>query len=824
MSLDFDKLVAGTTAKQTDPRKIFTTLKRDSRFKRPLDEQADILDAWHDRRTAQDLTLKMNTGGGKTMVGLLCLQSSLNENISPAVYITPDNYLVNQVQREAEALGIRTTDDEKDPSFISGKAILVVNVWKLFNARSVFGVGQKKIPIGSIVIDDAHACLSVVHEQFSIKAPVGTPVYDDLLSIFERDLEHQSPSGLLDLKAKDPNIVMTVPYWAWQSRQSEVIQLLHKHRDSQQLEWSWPLLKECIPLCNCLLGGKELEISPQFVPIDRINSFATAKRRIYMTATLADDSILVSHFCASAKEVNKPLRPKGGGDIGDRMILAPQEINPDFEVEEIRDLISVISKDVNVVVIVPSRLRANFWKDIACQILDKDNIQEGVDKLKNGVMGLTVLVNKYDGIDLPGKACELLVIDGLPEVYGLHERMEMMLLDGTKRHMIRQVQRIEQGMGRGVRSSDDHCVVLLLGARLTQRLHQPDAEAMFSSSTRAQIQLGKSVAEQIRGKSLDKLREIMTLCLSQDDNWVQAGRNAVVNAPPSDDGHIDDNQVLLREAFDAARTNRHDQAIDKVQLAVNSTDELQLKGYLKQQLAAYINFIDPARAQELQLAALAENPRLLKPLTGTTFRRLSAPPGGQAIAAVEFMRKFLNGNDLTIWVNGLLEILKWGEEDSRRFESGMKDLGLFLGFGSERPEDETGRGPDNLWALGSSKYFVIECKSGAVTAERISKHDTNQLNGSIIWFEKKYGTTCTRTPLMVHPKTVFEGAASPHQDIRIINESSLDKMLEAVKSYAVCLASSGGYTDCSEVQKQLEHYKLSAEKIEGCFTVKQGAK
>ncbi|MDH8426033.1 hypothetical protein QIG80_27555, partial [Klebsiella pneumoniae] len=78
----------GIGAKQTDPRKIFTTLKRDARFKRPLDEQADVLDAWYARRKAKDLTLKMNTGGGKTVVGLLCLQSSLNENIKPAVYIT----------------------------------------------------------------------------------------------------------------------------------------------------------------------------------------------------------------------------------------------------------------------------------------------------------------------------------------------------------------------------------------------------------------------------------------------------------------------------------------------------------------------------------------------------------------------------------------------------------------------------------------------------------------------------------------------------------------------------------------------------------------
>ena len=824
MALDFGKLNAGTAAKQTDPRKIFTTLKRDARFKRPLDEQADVLDTWFERRSAKDLTIKMNTGGGKTVVGLLCLQSSLNENIKPAVYITPDPFLVTQVLEEAQALGITATDNEKDPEFLAGRSILVANVHKLFNARSVFGVGEKKIPIGCIVIDDAHACLGVVHEQFSIKAIVGSAVYDGLLAIFEEDLKAQSPTGLLDVKTNDPSIVMMVPYWAWQAHQDEVVGLLHAQKKSKELEWSWPLVNDCIPLCTCLFGGGRLEIAPPFVPIDRIPAFATAQRRIYMTATLADDSILVSHFQADAKEVGRPIRPKGGGDIGDRMILAPQEINPDYTADEIMTLVANISKKLNVVVIVPSKLRADFWGSVTNQLLDKDNIHEGVELLKASHVGLTVLMNKYDGIDLPGKACELLVIDGLPEVYGLGERLEMLLLDGTKRQLVRQVQRIEQGMGRGVRSSDDHCVVLLLGGRLTQRLHQPEAETMFSSATRAQINLGKEVSSQVRGKSIKDLEPILNLCLEQDDEWVQAGRNAVVNAPPIDDGQLDQNQVSLRAAFDAARITRYDIAVTEIQEAVNATTEPQVKGYLKQQLAVYTNFMNSAKAQELQLAALALNTRLLKPIAGITYSKLSAPASGQSAAATNFMTRFLEGNDLIIWVNGLLDDLDWGEGGTKRFEAAMMDLGLFLGFGSDRPEDKLGRGPDNLWALGELKYLVIECKSGAIIAEKVSKADTNQLNGSIVWFAEKYDKTCSVTPVLIHPKTVFEHAASPHADIRIVNRPGLSRLRDAVQAYAVSLSTSGGYKYAKEVEKQLQHHKLSTSQITGLCTVTQGTK
>ncbi len=85
-------------------------------------------DRWHERRTESDLLVKMNTGGGKTVVGLMMLKGCLNEGASPAIYITPDIYLADQVRDEAKALGIETTDDPRSGRFQSGKAILVTYI------------------------------------------------------------------------------------------------------------------------------------------------------------------------------------------------------------------------------------------------------------------------------------------------------------------------------------------------------------------------------------------------------------------------------------------------------------------------------------------------------------------------------------------------------------------------------------------------------------------------------------------------------------------------------------------------------------------------
>jgi hypothetical protein len=252
MVLDFSKLQTKiATSPLIEPRKIFTTLPRNPRFKRPSDEQAEVLDEWFAKRTRSDTTIKMNTGAGKTAVGLLVLQSSANENIGPCVYVTPDNYLAEQVVAEAHDLGVKVAVKEDDPAFLSGKAILVINVWKLFNGRSVFGVGNQgsKIPIGAIVIDDAHACLTTVAEQFSSRLDATHPIYRDLFEMFREDLQRQSVTGLLDIEASEPRALVEVPYWAWKDRNTSVAKLIHEHRADDEVKFTWPLVRDVLPLC-----------------------------------------------------------------------------------------------------------------------------------------------------------------------------------------------------------------------------------------------------------------------------------------------------------------------------------------------------------------------------------------------------------------------------------------------------------------------------------------------------------------------------------------------------------------------------------------------
>jgi len=153
----------------------------------------------------RDLIAKMNTGAGKTLLGILMLQSSLNEGIYPAIYLCPDNYLARQVMAEARELEIRTVDDPADEAFRHGEAILVSNVFKLFNGKSVFGIGSSRIPIGAIVLDDTHTCIERIQEQFTldVSAETSRETYRALVRVFQADLEAQSEMSKTEVEAGD---------------------------------------------------------------------------------------------------------------------------------------------------------------------------------------------------------------------------------------------------------------------------------------------------------------------------------------------------------------------------------------------------------------------------------------------------------------------------------------------------------------------------------------------------------------------------------------------------------------------------------------------
>lgn len=197
-----------------DPSKIFASLPQ-KYYQYLRTPQNDVIEKWFKRRDESAVIIKMNTGSGKTLAGLLILESCLRENKGPCVYVVPDNYLIEQVKKEADTLGIRATTNIDSINFETSKEILICNIYQLFNGQSRFGIRKSEIEIGSIVIDDAHACIDIIDNQFAItiKKDTNKNLYDQIFGLFINDIGNQSQSLAIKLKSNEPNAIGLVPLY-----------------------------------------------------------------------------------------------------------------------------------------------------------------------------------------------------------------------------------------------------------------------------------------------------------------------------------------------------------------------------------------------------------------------------------------------------------------------------------------------------------------------------------------------------------------------------------------------------------------------------------
>jgi len=278
--VDFKKLRSQKTKpKSINPTEIFRRLPKPPGINDLYTSQTEILQAWFDRRTERDIVLKLHTGGGKTLVGLLLAQSTLNETGEPVLYLTPTTQLVQQTLEKAEAIGIPAVPYKKgqrlDDEFINGNSIMVGTYKALFNGKSKFGTRGEVNPqkVSAVILDDAHAAFSVVRDAFTlnVQAKDNYSRYMDLIDLFRQSFKEIDKLGALeDIVEGSDYSVLEVPYWAWHEQIGAVREQLKS--DSEKYALVWPLLRDQLHLCHALISRESFAITP-ILPL--VNAFPT---------------------------------------------------------------------------------------------------------------------------------------------------------------------------------------------------------------------------------------------------------------------------------------------------------------------------------------------------------------------------------------------------------------------------------------------------------------------------------------------------------------------------------------------------------------------
>lgn len=371
MPVDFNKLRSKKQKQAVvEPLEIFRRLPKAPGINDLYTSQAQVLQAWFNHRNQRDIVIKLHTGGGKTLVGLLMGQATLNERREPVLYLVPTVQLVTQVIEQAKTYGITAVAYQRgeplNDVFVNANAIMVGTYKALFNGRSKFGIrgGGLPQPVGAVILDDAHVAFSVVRNSFTLEVDSEKEHerYESLTALFRKAFRDTDRLGTFDDTVRGAEHgVLEVPYWAWHQQLDAVREQLKD--DAEKYALVWPLLRDNLHLCHALISGRTFTITPVLPLVDMFPTFSEAPRRIYMSATIADDSEIIRTFDADAEAVERALSSRSLAGISERMILIPDLMPFRLDVRDaIEKLLAWVKKmNLGSIVLVSSKKAAEQW-------------------------------------------------------------------------------------------------------------------------------------------------------------------------------------------------------------------------------------------------------------------------------------------------------------------------------------------------------------------------------------------------------------------------------------------------------------------------------
>jgi replicative superfamily II helicase len=829
--VDFKKLKENKSRdKPIDPIEIFHYLPKGENINDLWSGQAEALKNWYERRNSNDIIIKLNTGGGKTLVGLLIAQSIANELKGSILYLCPTTQLKNQTYKLAREYGFECSTYERgtrfDNNFLRGESILIATYAALFNGKSRFGTtdrGGEFTNLKGILLDDAHTAFSIVREQFtiSIKRNDNIDLYLELCNLFRNDFKSREGSFEDIIKNKEKITVLEVPYWSWKDKSPVVRDKISRIENIIQ----WSLLRDEFNYCHALINHESFSITPFFPLVNKFPSFSECPRRVYMSATLRDDSSIIRIFNAELKAALEPIIPKSLSGVGERMILLPTEMKIDKSRigPIINEIIESISKKFGVVILVPSVRIMEKWRSTARLAENSTQVETFINCLKDRTSnGPFVFAFRYDGIDLFSDSCRLLILDGKPKGYTIYDSYKQYVLGHSKFVNVTPAQNIEQGMGRGTRGTGDYCIVILLGDDLISWITNDKNMVQLTPSTRIQIEMGVAISREIN--SLDDLKDTINKCLTREREWIEYHASELAGSVVP----LEINKLSLevasseRRFFDLMRKNQFSKANSCLEKYIWCGEELDgqefdkfYQGWLFQ-LCAMSYFYDgnESKAMELQQRAYSRNLNLLKPLVDAPYSPIT--PGKQSeniINKLKYYGKIRSGYlsyfdeiaaDLTVTAS------------TNQFEEALKNFGEIIGFNAERPEKSIKKGPDVLWLLaenGKNIALIIEAKANKEIDNLLTKDDHGQILTSFEWFKTTY-KSFQGFKIVVHPNDKMNPSIASEELYALTLDNLKLLIIEARKLISdICQTTSPTDQLLPLCERKLIEYKLTPEGI-----------
>ncbi|MBI3850443.1 MAG: DEAD/DEAH box helicase [Verrucomicrobia bacterium] len=777
-----------------NPELLFHDLKaRAEEIRHLWSHQADLLRAYtKEHLHTPDIALELPTGAGKTLVALLIAEFRRRKFDDRVAYLCPTRQLANQVGGQAKRYGIkahvlvgkqRDYNAEEFDDYQRGSAIAVTTYSGLFNTNP-----RIKDP-STIVLDDAHSSENYISSMWSVEL---TRKDHDVL--FKAIVDIFAPllpaSFATRLRSEEPPALWTrdidmVPGKHLRDRLRALRDLITTHLPADDdASYSWQMIADHLPACNLFINWGAILLRPIIPPAQTHAPFASAKQRVYMSATLGAGGEL--ERITGVRQIQRLPIPAGWDKRGSgrRLFLMP-ELSCD-ETEALQTAVDSVQSVKRALTLVPNeavrRTTVTMFEESGVRVLGREHIEDSLDSFTKSENTVLVLANRYDGIDLPDESCRLLIRMGLPVGTNLQESFLLTRLAASSLLRDRMLTRFTQGVGRCTRSDRDYSAVLLLDRNLIDFVLRSENRKILHPELQAELQFGMENSD---GKSRPDFVALLEALIEQGEDWSHAER-AILNLRSKKTKEEDQVAKRLKNvAADevdfvyALWTGNLEKALEKSRSVSDNLGGNETKGYrgwwyyLAADVATQGHESNKA-ASSLQIAkdyyAKAANCSLSISWFAELARLTIA---GSPIAdadeltplAVETTRRHLielglTGQRFDQQMKLLLEEIMSKDHDT--FQRGLKSLGDLLGFDSDAPDSTAD--PDCVWSIGDKLHIAHEVKVEHSPGDEIGANDVRQAASHVNWVKahRPCSADCEVVCIIESPRQTVEAGAIPH--------------------------------------------------------------
>jgi hypothetical protein len=778
----------------TDPESLFRDLKqRSPRIQYLWSHQADILRTWHQNyQTSKDVALELPTGTGKTLIGLLIAEYRRRALGERVLYLCLTRQLANQVSALAKDYGIQAFvlvgDQAKYQAasfsaYASGRAVAITTYSGIFNTN------PRLKDANCLVLDDAHSAEDYISSLWtlSIDRFDQRDLYFAVLDIFKGAVRD---SFISIMESDDPSpitrrAVDKVPFPIYLERLA-YLKDLFKTATCDSIRYPWIMNNEHMHACNMFISWSSICVRPIIPPTLTHPPFALARHRVYMSATLGSGGEL-ERITGVPKIERIPVSE--GWDrqsIGRRFFVVPGYALNEVDVDKV--LWQSIDAVERSVVLCPDRLAARRVEaglasaGIERAILSAQDIEESLATFTSSTEAVLILAGRYDGLDLEGEACRLMVVYGLPSAHNAQEDFLLSRLRATSLLRDRIRTRLTQAFGRCTRGPTDYAAVILVGSALVDFCSKKEVSSGMHPELQAELEYGLQVSA---ANTVDNWRDLLAAFLEQDKDWQDA--EDWIKRYRDKARRVTDSaaEVFLSVAADEVDylymlwKDDYDGALAKARTISDALSGDEVTGYRAwwYYLAGSVAWLIARTTQDSSFISIAKD----------FFTRAAKCPTAiswfAALTRIEIMAGLVSEVDepLRCAAENIEELLiqlglhgpKFekitkesldliNKNESVPFAQGLEQLGKFLGFESWRPQAQGA--PDCIWSLSDKVCIALEAKSEETLEGAIPIRDAREAKGHADWVSSnvKLIDGAKTLVILVSPRSMISKEALPH--------------------------------------------------------------